>query len=320
MSADAVTRERKAMRDAFGETLIELGEADPRIVVLTADLAEAIRVHTFAARFPDRFFQMGVAEQDMIGTAAGLALAGFVPFATTFAVFATSRANEQVRLAVAYNRANVKIACTHGGLSVGEDGATHQALEDLATMRALPGMTVVAPADAREAAKATRAAASHMGPVYLRLGRTATPIVTDPDTPFRLGRAYVLRPGDDVTVVAAGTMVSLAMDAADLLGRSGVSARVINQHTIKPVDAALLEAAARETGGLVTVEEHSIIGGLGGAVCEAVAERWPVPVERVGVQDTFGESGKPDELWQKYGLTPERIADAARRVLARKRR
>jgi len=320
MSAEAATRERKAMRDAFGEAIVELGAADPRIVVLTADLSEAIRVHHFAARFPDRFFQMGVAEQDMIGTAAGLALAGFVPFATTFAVFATSRANEQVRLAVAYNRANVKIASSHGGLCVGEDGATHQALEDLATMRALPGMTVVAPADAREAAKATRAAASHVGPVYLRLGRTATPIVTGPDTPFRLGQAYVMRPGDDLTLVAAGTMVPVALDAADLLSRSGVSARVVNQHTIKPLDAALLEAAARETGGIVTVEEHSVIGGLGGAVCEAVADRWPVPVERVGVQDTFGESGKPDELWQKYGLTPERIAEAARRVLARKRR
>jgi len=318
MSAAPAARERRAMRDAFGEALVELAQADERIVALTADLAESVRVHHFASRFPNRFFQMGVAEQDMIGTAAGLALTGFVPFATTFAVFATSRANEQVRLAVAYNRANVKIAVSHGGLSVGEDGATHQALEDLSAMRVLPGMTVVAPADAIETVKATRAAAAHPGPVYLRLGRTATPIVTAPETPFALGKGYVMRHGDDLTVAATGTMVPVALDAADLLGRSGVRVRVVNLHTIKPLDAALVERAARETGGIVTVEEHSVLGGLGGAVCEVVAGLWPVPVERVGVLDTFGESGTPDALWEKYGLTPAAIADAARRVLARK--
>jgi transketolase len=318
MSVEMAARERKAMRDAFGEALVELAQVDERIVALTADLAESVRVHHFAARFPERFFQMGVAEQDMIGTAAGLALAGFVPFATTFAVFATSRANEQVRLAVAYNRANVKIAVSHGGLSVGEDGATHQALEDISAMRELPGMTVVAPADACEAAKATRAAAVHLGPVYLRLGRTATPIVTDPDTPFELGKGYVMRRGDDLTVAATGTMVPVALDAADLLSRAGIGARVVNLHTIKPLDLALVEQAARETGAIVTVEEHSILGGLGSAVCEAVAGLRPVPVERVGVQDTFGESGTPDALWQKYGLTPAAIVDAAHRVLARR--
>jgi len=318
MNVEPTARARKAIRDAFGEALVEVAEADERIVALTADLAESVRVHHFGARFPDRFFQMGVAEQDMIGTAAGLALVGFVPFATTFAVFATSRANEQVRLAVAYNRANVKIAVSHGGLSAGEDGATHQALEDISAMRVLPGMTVVAPADACEAMKATRAAAAHLGPVYLRLGRTATPIVTSPDTPFELGKGYVMRWGDDLTVAATGTMVPVALDAADLLSRSGITARVVNLHTIKPLDLALVASAARETGGIVTVEEHSILGGLGSAVCEAVAGLRPVPVERVGVQDTFGESGTPDALWQKYGLTPAAIAEAARRVLARK--
>ncbi|MDI6772603.1 MAG: transketolase family protein [bacterium] len=315
MTAPAAAPVRKAMRDAFGEAIVRLAETDDRIVVLTADLAESIRVHHFAGRFPDRFFQMGISEQDMIGTAAGLALTGFIPFATTFAVFAASRANEQVRLAVCYNRANVKIAVSHGGLSVGEDGATHQALEDLAAMRALPHMTVVSPADALETERATAAIAALDGPAYLRLGRTPTPIITRPDTPFVLGKGHVMRGGRDVTVVATGTMVHVALGAARLLEAFGVDARVINIHTIKPLDVPLLERAARETGAIVTVEEHNVIGGLAGAVSESLARAHPVPVEFVGIQDVFGESGKPDELWKKYGLTPERVAEAARRAM-----
>jgi transketolase len=310
---------RRAMRDGFGDALVRLAEQDERIVALTADLAESIRVHHFAARFPDRFFQMGVSEQDMIGTAAGLALSGLIPFATTFAVFATSRANEQVRLSVCYNRANVKIATSHGGLCVGEDGATHQAFEDLATMRALPHMTVVAPCDALEAEKATAALAAHDGPAYLRLGRIPTPVVTAPETPFVLGTGHVLRDGRDATIVACGTMVPLALEAAGMLAASGLGARVVNIHTLKPLDVPLLERAARETGAVVTVEEHSVIGGLGSAVAEALARVHPVPMEFVGIQDVFGESGKPDLLWKKYGLTSERIAEAVHRVVTRAR-
>lgn len=307
------------MRDAFGEVIVRLAEQNERIVVLTADLAESIRVHAFAARFPDRFFQMGISEQDMIGTAAGLALTGFIPFATTFAVFATSRANEQIRLSVCYNRANVKIVTSHGGLCVGEDGATHQALEDLAMMRVLPHMTVVAPCDALETEKATVALAERDGPAYLRLGRIPTPVVTTPQTPYTLGKGYVLRDGHDAAIVACGTMVPLALEAAVMLEACGISARVINLHTLKPLDDALLEQTARETGAVVTVEEHSVIGGLAGAVSELLARVHPVPMEFVGVWDVFGESGTPEQLWQKYGLTPERIAEATRRAVGRKR-
>ncbi|TMC07582.1 MAG: transketolase family protein [Chloroflexi bacterium] len=297
----------RTIRDGFGQAIVELAERDERIVALTADLSEALRVHQFAERYPSRFFQMGIAEQDMIGVAAGLALSGFVPFATTFAIFATSRANEQVRLAVAYNRANVKIVGALAGLHAGEDGATHQALEDIAAMRALPGMTIVSPADARQAARATEAAAAMDGPVYLRLARTPTRIVTDESSPFELGKANVLREGRDVTLVATGPAVPLALDAADRLEESGVGARVIDMHTIKPLDEARLVEAARFTGAFVTVEDHSVIGGLGGAVCEALARTAPAPIEVVGVADTFGESGRPDELWRKYGLTVEAV-------------
>ena len=307
-----------AGRDAFGEALLELGEEDPRIVVLTADLSEALRVHHFARRFPERFFQMGIAEQDMVGTAAGLAMSGLIPFVTTFAVFATGRAHEQVRMAVCYNRANVKIAASHGGLVVGEDGATHQGLEDVALMRALPHMTVVVPADAIETRKAVRAAAYHQGPVYLRLGRIPTPVLTTEDTPFELGQAVMLREGDDVTIVGSGPILAEAMRAAAELAQDGVQCRVLNMHTVKPLDEKALEKAARETGALVTVEDHSVIGGLGGAVAEWAVRHVPVPVEMVGTPDVFGESGRPQELLEKYGLTAPAIKEAVLRVLRRK--
>ena len=312
MSTPALT----PIRDAFGHALVELGATNPDVVVLTADLAEAIKVHWFAEAHPGRFFQMGIAESDMIGTAAGLALAGKVPFATTFAVFATSLANQAVRLSVAYNRANVKIAVSHGGLTVGEDGATHQAIEDLALMRVLPGMTVVAPCDAVAARKAVFAVAAHRGPAYLRLGRVPSPVLTDEDTPFELGRANVMRPGDDVAIVSIGAMLDLALRAADELGRDGIEARVIDMHTLKPLDLNVLDDAAATCRAIVTVEEHTILGGLGGAVAEHLVRTRPTRVEMVGIRDTFGESGPPDALLRKYGITVDAVVAAAHRAMA----
>lgn len=307
------------IRDAFGRALVELGAQNPDVVVLTADLAEAVKVHWFAEAHPRRFFQMGIAESDMIGTAAGLALAGKVPFATTFAVFATSLANQAVRLSVAYNRANVKIAVSHGGLTVGEDGATHQAIEDLALMRVLPGMTVVAPCDAVAARKAVFAVAAHHGPVYLRLGRVPSPVLTDDDTPFELGRANVMRDGDDVAIVSIGAVLDLALRAADELALAGVSARVIDMHTLKPLDTSALDDAAATCGAIVTVEDHTVVGGLGGAVAEHLARTRPTRVEMVGIRDTFGESGPPDRLLQKYGITVDAVVEAAERAVATRR-
>jgi transketolase len=303
------------IRDAFGRALVDLGATNPDVVVLTADLAEAVKVHWFAEAHPRRFFQMGIAESDMIGTAAGLALAGKVPFATTFAVFATSLANQAVRLSVAYNRANVKIAVSHGGLTVGEDGATHQAIEDLALMRVLPGMTIVVPCDAVAARKAVFAVAAHRGPVYLRLGRVPSPILTDDETPFEIGRANVMRAGDDVAIVSIGAVLDLGLRAADELARRGIEARVIDMHTLKPLDVATLDDAAKTCRAIVTVEEHSVIGGLGGAVAEHLARTRPTRVEMVGIRDTFGESGAPDLLLQKYGITVEGVVAAAERAL-----
>ncbi|MFO7545179.1 MAG: transketolase C-terminal domain-containing protein [Trueperaceae bacterium] len=311
MTYDAPT----PIRDAFGKALVELGTTNPDVVVLTADLAEAVKVHWFAEAHPRRFFQMGIAESDMMGTAAGLALGGKIPFATTFAVFATSLANQAVRLSIAYNRANVKIAASHGGLTVGEDGATHQAIEDLALMRLLPGMTVVAPCDAIEAHKAVFAVAAHQGPVYMRLGRVPTPILTTEDTPFVLGRANVQRQGRDVAIVSIGTMLHQALQAAEALATQGIEARVINMHTLKPLDREVLDAAARDCGGIVTIEEHTVLGGLGGAVAEYLAGTQPTRVEMVGIQDTFGESGPPDRLLEKYGITADAVVQAAKRLL-----
>jgi len=307
------------IREAFGKALVELGATEPDLVVLTADLAEAIKVHWFAEAYPERFFQMGISESDMVGTAAGLALAGKIPFATTFAVFATSLANQAVRLSVAYNRANVKIAASHGGLQVGEDGATHQAIEDLALMRVLPGMTVIAPCDAREAVKATVAAARHDGPVYLRLGRIPTPIVTAEDTPFEIGKAVTLREGGDVALLSIGTMIGPVLEAAETLAAAGIDAAVVNVHTLKPLDEHAVLEHARACGAMVTIEEHTILGGLGGAVAETLAAARPTPLERVGIRDTFGESGPPAALFEKYGLTAKDIVAAALRAVGRKR-
>ena len=306
------------IRDAFGKALLDIAELDERVVALTADLSEPIRVHWFAERFPDRFFQMGISESDMMGTAAGLAIGGLIPFATTFAVFATSLANQPVRLSVGYNRANVKIAVSHGGITIGGDGATHQAFEDLALMRMIPGMTIVTPCDAVQAYRATAAVAEFDGPVYFRLGRTATPIMTDQQTPLEIGKANTMRDGSDVAILSTGSVLRLALEAADSLASRGVSARVIDVHTLKPLDEQTVLKAATECGAIVTVEEHSILGGLAGAVCETLCTSRPTPVERVGVNDTFGESGEPDEILEKYGITADAVVNAVDRVMKRK--
>ena len=310
----------KAMRDAFGDALTDLGKKNSRIVALTADLTDAVKLTSFRENFPDRFFQMGIKESDMIGTAAGMAVDGLIPFATTFAVFATSLANQPIRVSVAYNRANVKIATSHGGMCVGADGATHQSFEDIGLMRLLPNMTVLVPCDANEAYRATVAAAELDGPVYLRFGRIPTPVVTSGSEEFVIGKAKVMRPGNDVAIAAAGMMVALALEAAETLKAEGINARVINVHTIKPLDNELLLKAAEECGCLVTAEEHSIIGGLGSACADLLARENPVPMAMVGVKDTFGESGEPGEILEKYGLTAKDIVKNVRLVLKKKNR
>jgi transketolase len=306
------------MRQAFGDALVELGGRNPDIVVLTADLTDAIKVTEFKERFPERFFQMGIKESDMMGTAAGMAVDGRIPFATTFAVFATSLANQPIRVSVGYNRANVKIATSHGGVCVGGDGATHQAFEDIALMRLIPGMTVLVPCDANAAYRATFAAAEFEGPVYLRLGRIPTAIVPGSDGPFVIGRGRVVSEGNDLAIIAAGMMVPASLEAAGRLEADGIRVRVIDMPTIKPLDNDLVLRAASECGGIVTAEEHSVIGGLGSAVAECLGEARPVPLERVGVMDTFGESGEPGEILKKYGLTAADIEKKSRRCLERK--
>ncbi len=313
------TGDKVATREAYGRGLCNLG-ATHDFAVLDADLAEATKTCYFAKAFPDRFFDCGIAEGNMVGVAAGLAAAGKTVFASSFAMFASGRAFEQIRNSVAYPHLNVKIAATHAGITVGEDGATHQCLEDLALMRVLPGMTVISPADAVEAVAALEAVLETPGPCYLRFGRYAVPVLHDPATyRFEIGRGEVLRDGTDVTLVANGIMVFMALNAAETLAAEGISARVINIHTIKPLDTELLCTAAAETGAVVTAEEHNIIGGLGSAVAEALAEKCPVPVVRVGVRDSFGRSGKVPALLSMYGLTPEALCDAARRAVSMKK-
>lgn len=302
-----------ATRDSYGSALVELAAEHDDFVVFDADLAAATKTGKFKDAYPDRFFDAGIAEGNMIGMAAGVATTGRVAFASTFAMFAAGRAYEQVRNSVGYPHLNVKIGATHAGISVGEDGATHQCCEDIALMRAIPGMTVISPADDVEARAAVRAAYELDGPVYLRFGRLAVPVFNDPETyEFKLGKGVLLREGGDVTIVATGLMVAAALEAAEALAASGVSAEVINVHTIKPLDADLIVESARRTGRVVTCEEHSVIGGLGSAVCDALAERYPVPVKKVGVNDVFGESGPAVDLLHKYGLDAEGIVSAVR--------
>ncbi len=308
----------ESTREAYGRTLVEIGRADRNIVVLDADLSVSTKTCLFCKAFPERFFNVGVAEQDMISIAAGLATTGKVVFASSFAVFATGRAWEQVRTSVAYPRLNVKIVATHGGITTGEDGVTHQATEDIAIMRVLPNMTVIVPADASETEMAVRASAAAHGPTYIRLSRSATAVVYEGEHEFKIGKGVMLAQGTDLTIVATGIMVAEAMIARESLAKEGIQARVINIHTIKPLDQEIIVRAARETGAIVTAEEHSVIGGLGSAVAEVVSENSPVPIARVGQRDIFAESGKPKELLEKYGMTAGNIESAAKAVLSRK--
>lgn len=308
----------KATRDAYGEALAELGAVNNDIVVLDADLSASTKTNVFKKAFPNRHFNVGIAEQDLIGVAAGLAATGKIPFASSFAVFATGRAFEQIRNSVCYPRLNVKIAATHAGITVGEDGATHQANEDVAIMRSLPNMSVVVPADAAETKAIIKWAAAYDGPVYIRMGRSKVPDIFDDSYQYTFGKGIVLQDGVDVTLIAMGIMVAKAQEAAKQLEKEGISAAVVNMSTIKPIDAAMITAYAKKTGAVVTCEEHTIMGGLGSAVAEVLGECCPVPLTRVGMNDVFGESGTPDELLVKFGLTAEHIVQAAKAVIARK--
>ena len=305
-------------RDGYGHGLVELGAKNPEVVVLDADLAKSTRSDWFQAKYPERFFDIGIAEQDMIGTAAGLALGGKIPFATTYGVFVAGRAWDQIRTTVCYSDLNVKIAGAHGGISAGGDGATHQALEDIALMRVLPNMKVLVPCDAIEAKKATIAAAEVFGPCFLRFAREATPVFTTESDVFEIGKANILREGTDASIIACGPILYEALLAHDQLKAEGISVRIINMHTVKPLDESAVIAAAKETGAIVTAEEAQIYGGLGGAVAECLARYYPAPVEMIGAVDTFLECGTPDELAVKYGLTAKELAAAVKKVIAGK--
>ncbi|MGH2331258.1 transketolase family protein [Thermoanaerobacter mathranii] len=300
-----------ATREAYGKALVELGAKNKDVVVLDADLSKSTKTADFQKVYPDRFFNIGISEQDMMVTAAGLATCGKIPFASTFAIFATGRAYEQVRNSIGYPHLNVKIAATHAGITVGEDGATHQSIEDISLMRGIPGMVVINPADAEETRQAIFAAAEHYGPVYIRLGRMAVPDIHDQNYKFQLGKGEVIREGKDIAIIATGVMVAIAIEAADKLKEEGIEATVVNIHTIKPIDKDLIVEVAKKTGKVITAEEHSIIGGLGSAVAEVLSEEYPVKVKRIGIKDQFGQSGSPKELLKYYGLTAEDIVKAA---------
>ena len=311
--------EKIATRDAYGATLVEIGNESENLVVLDADLAAATKTGMFKKAHPDRFFDCGIAENNMIGAAVGLSLSCKVPFAATFAMFAAGRSYEQVRNSIGYPHANVKIGATHGGITVGEDGATHQCCEDFALMRTVPGMTVICPADAQEARLAVKAAYEMEGPVYLRFGRMAVPVLFDEDYKFEIGKGVKLVDGTDVSIIANGVEVEQALIAAEALKAEGISASVINMATIKPLDTELVIAEAKKCGCIVTVEEHSVIGGLGGAVAEALSETYPVPVVKVGTEDCFGRSGPAKELLSKFGLDSDAIVAKAKAAIALKK-
>ena len=296
-----------ATREAYGKALVKLGKINDDVVVLDADLSKSTKTNDFYKAYPDRFFNMGIAEQNLVGAACGFAATGKIPFASTFAMFATGRAFEIIRNSACYPKLNVKICATHAGITVGEDGGSHQSVEDISLMRSIPNMTVLVPADGVEAEKMIFAAAEYNGPMYVRLGRSAVPTLFDENYNFEIGKGVVLREGDDATIIACGMMVNEALIAADMLKEENINVRVINMSTIKPIDRELIITAAKETGAIVTAEEHSIIGGLGSAVSEVVSENHPVKVKKVGLNDCFGESGTPGELLEKYGLTAKNI-------------
>jgi len=311
--------EMKRTREGFGHGLVDLGEKDPRIVVLVGDLTGSTNVNFFAEKFPDRFIQVGIAEQNMMCVAAGLAAVGKIPFLATYGAFASCRSADQIRVTVAYTNLPVKIGGAHGGISVGPDGATHQAMEEIAIIRSIPNMRMIVPADYYETRKATVAAGSDLHPYYIRFGREPVPVVTDAGSPFVIGRANQLREGKDLAIIACGVMVYEALVAAEALAARGIECRVLNMHTLKPLDRDAIERAARDCGAIVTAEEHQIHGGLGGAVAEAVVATHPVPMELVAVHDRFGRSGKQDELMAAFGIKAPDVIQAAERALARKR-
>jgi len=307
-----------ATREAYGKALAELGKQNLNVVALDADLAKSTKSAVFAKEFPDRFFDIGISEQDMVATAGGLGVSGKIPFASTFAVFATGRAYDQIRVSVAYSNSNAKIVGSHAGLATGEDGASHQATEDIALMRVMPNMRVAVPADGTETRSVVMKSAEYSGPVYIRTCRSGTPLIYDDSYSFEFGRASKLREGDDVSIIACGVEVFEALTASDLLKEKGINAAVVNMASIKPIDEAAIIAEAKRCGAIVTAEDHSIIGGLGGAVAEVLTSNYPVPQERIGVKDTFAESAKPAELLEKYGLSAPHIVAACEKVIKRK--
>ncbi|MDO8676718.1 MAG: transketolase C-terminal domain-containing protein [Candidatus Azambacteria bacterium] len=315
---DLSKAEKVPTRDGFGKGLVDAGEHDDRVVVLCADLAESTRSHWFKEKFPERYIELGVAEQNMATVAAGLANYGKIPFISSYAVFSPGRNNEQIRTTISLNNLPVKICGAHAGISVGPDGATHQALEDIALMRVQPRMTVIVPCDAIEARKATFAAAFLPGPVYIRFGREKSPVFTTEKTPFEIGKAVILRTGKDITIIGCGMLLYNALVAAEELSKEGIEATVINSHTVKPLDITTILNSVKETRAVVTVEEHQIVGGLGSAVAEALAQNFPVPQEFVGVHDRFGESGEPDELIEAFGMGVSHIIAAAKKAIVRK--
>lgn len=310
--------EQVPSRNGFGEGLLHLGEHDANVVALTGDLAESTRVLDFAKKYPERFVECGVAEQNMMGVAAGMALTGKIPFVASYATFSPGRSWDQLRVSVAYSKANVKVAGSHTGLSVGPDGATHQALEDIAITRVIPNMTVVVPCDSMEARKTTIALGTTAGPAYFRLGREKTAVMTTEETPFEVGKASVFKEGKDVALIGSGTILYNGMLAALELEKEGISVLVVNNHTIKPLDVETITWAAKLTGAVVTLEEHQVSGGAGSAVVECLSQHYPVPVEMIGMPDSFGESGNPDELIKKYGMDVDSIKKAIKKVIARK--
>jgi transketolase len=311
--------EQKPTRDGYGEGLVLAGQKDSRVVALCADISDSTRSAMFQKAFPDRFVETGIAEQNMMGLAAGMAMAGKIPFVSTYAVFCPGRNWDQLRVSVCYSNANVKITGAHAGVSVGPDGATHQGLEDIAITRCIPNLVVIAPCDAIETKKATLAAAEYVGPVYLRFAREKTPIMTTEDTPFEIGKALVFREGKDVAIIGCGPLLHNALLAAEELAKEGIEAMVINNHTIKPMDKKTIIEAAKKCGAIVTVEDHQVMGGMGSAVAEVLAENFPVPIEFIGMKDKFGESGDPNELIEAFGMGKNAIKEAVKKVIQRKK-
>jgi transketolase len=310
---------QKDTRSGFGDGIFELGQKNPNVVALTADLAGSLKLNAFIKAFPERFIQCGIAEANMIGIAAGLTIGGKIPFTTTFANFSTGRVYDQIRQSVAYSNKNVKICASHAGLTLGEDGATHQILEDIGLMKMLPGMTVIVPCDYNQTKAATIAIADYQGPVYLRFGRPVWPIFTNPEEPFVIGKAQHFSKGKDISIFACGHLVWKAIEAGKILKEKGIDAEIINIHTIKPLDVEAVVASIKKTGCAVTAEEHNVLGGLGDSIAQVAAKEFPIPIEMIGTQDTFGESGKPTELLKKYGLDTEFIVAAAEKAIGRKK-